>query len=72
MQKMVVVMCVISLLSCCIQQGERKSEGFTETVSAVGNVIILQENGGRVSQLHSQGLIAFLIKQVMMAIAMCT
>jgi Tol biopolymer transport system component len=59
MQKMVVVMCIISLLSCCVQQDERKLEEFTETVSAVGNVTVLQENGGRVSWLHSQGLIAF-------------
>ena len=44
MQKMVVVIYVIFLLSCCIQQGERKSEGFTETVSVVGNVIILLED----------------------------
>lgn len=59
MQKLMVIMCVVSLLSCCVQQGGRTPERSTETDSAVVNVTILQENGGRVSWLHHQGLIAF-------------
>ena len=57
MQKMVVVICFISLLSCCLQQS-RKPER-SEIDSAVIDVTILQESGGRVSWLHHQGLIAF-------------
>lgn len=59
MQKLVVILCMVSLLSCCVQQSGRTPEGSTGTDSAVVNVTVLQENGGRVSWLHHQGLIAF-------------
>jgi len=58
MKKMVAVMCMVSLLSCCVHQG-RTPERSTEIDSAVVSVTVLQEKGGRVSWLHDQGLIAF-------------
>ena len=57
MQKIIVIICIISLLSCCLQQDERR-KGSAGVESAVVNVTVLQESGGRVSWLH-QGLIAF-------------
>lgn len=58
MKKMVAVMCMVSLLSCCVHQDETPRVS-TETDSAVVSVTVLQEKGGRVSWLHDQGLIAF-------------
>ena len=60
MKKIAFLMCVVSLLSCCVHQGERIPEGrSTRTDSAVINVTVLQAEGGRVSWLHHEGLIAF-------------
>ena len=59
MKKRAIIMCVVSLLSCCIYQGGRTPEGQSTAESAVVNVTVLQEEGGRVSWLHHKGLIAF-------------
>jgi len=60
MKKIALVVCVVVLLSCCVYQGGRTPEGRSKrTDSAVMNVSVLQEEGGRVSWLHHEGLIAF-------------
>jgi Tol biopolymer transport system component len=53
------ILVISLLLSCCVQNGERSSKSGKKSHTAVVNVTILQEQGGRVSWLHGQDLIAF-------------